>query len=138
MSHKTFPAYNYDSPFHSFEWQRSNGTRYVFGPAYASETDMESAKVHHIIQESAGDKWFIFYTATSYWPALTAVCHREFSEAYELFIDSRVDELRIEPEDMNDYGVEENFTGSYTSYGVPVDTELVHGFEVILKTAEAN
>jgi hypothetical protein len=137
MKNKTYAPYNYDSPFHSFEWDH-NGTRHVFGPSYASETDMESAKVHHILNESDGDKWFIFYTATGYWPVLTAVCHREFSEAYEAFIDSRVDELRIEPEDLKDYGDEDNFTGSFTSDGVPVDTELVQGFDVILKTAKAN
>lgn len=138
MSHKTFPAYTYDSPFHSFEWQRSNGTRYVFGPAYENETCVESAKVSDILTESGGDKWFIFYVGNCAFPCFYAVCHRCFEDAYELFIDSRVDELRIEPEDMKDYGGEENFTGSFTSDGVPVDTELVPGFEVQLKTAKAN
>jgi len=122
-----------------------NGTHYTFAPGMDSIEFMqrfinpETAQVHSRISgmlSSSGSGWddkaFVFCIADCMEPPLYLQFGSSFEDAHESFCDNAVDSgIKIEDSEMADYmenGDENTFRGSFTSDGVPIDTDNVQGF----------
>lgn len=95
-------------------------------------------RVSDVNIEQAGwgnDVWVAFYIEDCFDPPVYILRASSWEEAYEEFIDWQVDQLKIEEPDLNDYDAE---SLTYSSNGVPVDTEGVRGKEVKLIEARFN
>lgn len=85
-------------------------------------------------------RFFLFWIADCMSPPMYVVLASSLEDAYEIFVDWQVDQLKIEDDDLKDYIVD-SATGevgkgaTYTSSGVPIDTESVSGQEVFLLAA---
>jgi len=90
-----------------------------------------------------GKRFFLFCVADCAFPLIDLVRANTFEEGYERYVDFAEEKrhIGIEDSDLGDYGCvkdpegnwdSENFDGSYTSDGKPVDSSNIQGFEVKL------
>lgn len=92
-------------------------------------------RIYDFIDEGSGEHLFIFAVADSYFPLHDLVRADSFEDAYEAYIDwaAKRRHIAIEPPDLADYDPD---SLNYTSSGVPVDTDNVHGNEVRFDRAD--
>lgn len=113
--------------------------RYTFAPSLDSLQFMDRFPNHRRISgllDSSGSSWnenaFVFYVADCFDPPLYVQFGKSFEDCYESFCDNEPT-LVITPEEAKDYeGLgegqnPEDYQGSYTSDGKPIDTDNVQG-----------
>jgi len=118
-------------------WVRTDqGAVWAYDPYKETE---DCNRVSGLIDEDEGDNWFVLWIEDCFQPAVYLVRADNFQEAYDDFIDARIDELRIDESDYSDYGITEGGAPSdseldfnVTSDGTPVDTESIQGREVTI------
>lgn len=109
------------------------GNEYLWGPGETSSCRPGPVKIYDINMSWGSGRWFMFWVADTYDPAGYAIQHDSFENAYEEFCDWKEDMLKIEEPDLKDYMEDpENPTCSFSSKGVPIDTESIQGREVKL------
>ena len=144
---KTITPYGYESPFDSIMFKKAHsqtttGTdKYYFGPAYNTNDFVEECRwainrmfrLQDVICDSE-DGWFAMYVLDCHDPPIYAINAKTFADAFETFVDLKVAELKIDEDDMVNYG-KGNRECNFSSNGTPVDTEAVSGFQ--LRVVEA-
>ena len=115
---------------------RAGQRSYAWG-AYETSDVVGPAKVQEVNTEWGSGKWFLFFVEDCAFPPMFVVQHRSFESAYEEFVDWQADRLKISDEDLKDYtDGGGDLECDHTSYGVPVDTSSVQGFEITLVEAK--
>lgn len=104
----------------------------------------EPFKIPSFCEDTDGDQWFLFAICDSHFPSRYLVRGDSFEDAYEAFVESAIEQLGISDEDLPDYFPDntrwmdrsnydwDNYTGSYSASGTPVDTDDVQGGEIFL------
>lgn len=122
-------------------WVESGGFLWVWNPDKTVESHDLMDRVggpYHIVDfldESDGERWFIFAVVDCHFPARDLVRADSFEGAYEEYVDWAAENrhIKIEEGDYADYKVEsDESTCGWTSDGTPVDTESIQGHEVQL------
>jgi hypothetical protein len=103
-----------------------DGTLYLFGEGPTSDVPPGPGRISGFNNNWGSGSWFMFWIVDCAFPCCYIVQHDSENDAYEEFLDWQVDQLMIDPDDYKDYGLDgDNPTCSFTSNGVPVDTESV-------------
>jgi hypothetical protein len=91
-------------------------------------------RISAFVSESDGRQWFLFAVGDCHFPLHDLVRGDSFESAYEAYLDWAAEHrhIAITEDELPDYMDGDNFTGSYTSDGKPVDTDNVQGHEVTL------
>jgi hypothetical protein len=122
---RTLPADKRDRELYVWSIDNSVDTSEVVGPS----------TLFDVVRESDGAYWYMFWCADCFSPPMDLVRGDSFEDAYEYYIDWAAEHrgLKIEEPDLKDYDIDgDNPTCSFTSEGIPVDTNSVNGTEVYL------
>lgn len=90
--------------------------------------------VSDVNAEWGSGRWFAFWICDCFDPSIYTIQHDSFEAAYEEFCDWQVDQLKAE--DVIDPANHDWDRQSYSSNGVPIDTEAVQGCECHLVRIE--
>jgi hypothetical protein len=119
-------------------WVEDNtGNRWVWQKEKKIETYDPADRVggpYHIsalVDEGSGEHLYIFAVVDSYFPLHDLVRANSWEEAYDIYLDwaAAHRHIAIDKEDLKDYKEDEL---SFTSNGIPVDTDNINGHEVTL------
>ena len=113
-----------DTPILVFR-NKNSDRYYVHGNLESSSVAPGPVILSGFNDDEGDGKFFLFWIADCMSPPMYVIMEQSFEAAYEAFVDWQVEQLKIEQGEEN--GEDHS---SYTSNGVPVDTESVGGEEV--------
>jgi hypothetical protein len=118
-----------DCVFNRLVFRADNMSRLIVNPDEEERHDCHTVYGDNVNLDSGWDNYFLFYVQDMFDPIKYIVSEKSFEDAYEAFIESQVEYLKIEEPDLKDY--DENDI-QYSCNGVPVDTESIQGQQVYL------
>jgi hypothetical protein len=121
-------------------WVRSGEAEWVFDAEGKTESHdpMDRVggpyRISAFVSDSDGSQWFLFAVVDCHFPLHDLVRGDSFEDAYEAYIDWAAEHrhIAIAEDELPDYLDGDDFSGSYTSDGRPVDTDNVQGHQVTL------
>jgi len=109
-------------------------TRHIIGANEEEKynSDVDSINIKETNFDEMEENFYLFANADCAFPVTWIINARTFEDAYDIYIDSNIEDLKINEEDLPDYN--EDYM-SYSENGIPIDTDCVQSYE--LKLIEA-